>query len=443
MEMLKRVQQFIDANQLLDKNERVLVGVSGGADSVVMLHMLQRLGFECVAAHCNFHLRGDESMRDELFVEKLAKSYNLIYKKVDFDTVKFAKSNKISIEMAARDLRYAWFKKTADENRCRAIVTAHHIDDAIETVLLNLIRGTGLKGLTGIEPKNGNIVRPMLCCTRSEIEKYTQKHKLEYVTDSTNLENEYSRNKIRNIILPAMADINPSVKQSLADNISRFRDAWKIYSEKINEIKATITFSQENQTFINIEKLKSQPAPQTVLYEILQEYNFNSNVSKDVFEGLDKEPGNRYYSDTHRVLKDREHLIIDLIEPNSKLEFTIDETDTAIENPISLTLKKILMSENFIVSKTAERIHVDADKIQFPLTIRKWKHGDSFHPFGMKKSKKLSDFFIDEKINRNQKESIWLLVSESKIVWIIGLRADNRFRITEKTKNILEISLTQ
>ena len=443
METLKKVRQFIDSNQLLIDNDRILVGVSGGADSVVLLHILLKLGFECVVAHCNFHLRGEESMRDELFVEKLAEKYKLIYKKTDFDTVRFAKSNKISIEMAAREMRYAWFKKLAPENKCQAIATAHHTDDSIETLLLNMIRGTGLKGLTGIEPRNGDIVRPVLCCTRSEIEQYAQKNKLEYITDSTNLANEYSRNKIRNLILPMMADINPSVKQSLAENISRFRGSWKIYSEKIAEIEAHITFNKENQTFVDIDKLKSQSDPKTVLFEILQKYQFNSDVISNIFEGLDKSSGKRYYSDTHRLLKDREHLIVDEIEPNNTLEFSIDESTKSISIPINLSLNKKARNEDFIISKKSDKIHIDADKIKFPLTLRKWKKGDSFHPFGMKESKKLSDFFINEKINRNQKENIWLLVSDNKIVWIIGLRMDERFRITEKTKNILEISLYQ
>ena len=443
METLKKVRQFIDSNQLLIDNDRILVGVSGGADSVVLLHILLKLGFECVVAHCNFHLRGEESMRDELFVEKLAEKYKLIYKKTDFDTVRFAKSNKISIEMAAREMRYAWFKKLAPENKCQTIATAHHTDDSIETLLLNMIRGTGLKGLTGIEPRNGDIVRPVLCCTRSEIEQYAQKNKLEYITDSTNLANEYSRNKIRNLILPMMADINPSVKQSLAENISRFRGSWKIYSEKIAEIEAHITFNKENQTFVDIDKLKSQSDPKTILFEILQKYQFNSDVISNIFEGLDKSSGKRYYSDTHRLLKDREHLIVDEIEPNNTLEFSIDESTKSISIPINLSLNKKARNEDFIISKKSDKIHIDADKIKFPLTLRKWKNGDSFHPFGMKESKKLSDFFINEKINRNQKENIWLLVSDNKIVWIIGLRMDERFRITEKTKNILEISLYQ
>ena len=443
METLKKVRQFIDSNQLLIDNDRILVGVSGGADSVVLLHILLKLGFECVVAHCNFHLRGEESMRDELFVEKLAEKYKLIYKKTDFDTVRFAKSNKISIEMAAREMRYAWFKKLAPENKCQTIATAHHTDDSIETLLLNMIRGTGLKGLTGIEPRNGDIVRPVLCCTRSEIEQYAQKNKLEYITDSTNLANEYSRNKIRNLILPMMADINPSVKQSLAENISRFRGSWKIYSEKIAEIEAHITFNKENQTFVDIDKLKSQSDPKTILFEILQKYQFNSDVISNIFEGLDKSSGKRYYSDTHRLLKDREHLIVDEIEPNNTLEFSIDESTKLISIPINLNLNKKAKNEDFIISKKSDKIHIDADKIKFPLTLRKWKKGDSFHPFGMKESKKLSDFFINEKINRNQKENIWLLVSDNKIVWIIGLRMDERFRITEKTKNILEISLYQ
>lgn len=443
MEILKKVSQFIDANQLLQENERILVGVSGGSDSVVMLHILLKLGFECVVAHCNFHLRGEESMRDELFVEKLAESYKISYKKIDFDTIGYAKANKISIEMAARELRYNWFRSQAQLNKCTSIATAHHSDDSIETLLLNLIRGTGLKGLTGIEPKNGNIVRPLLTCSRSEIENYAQKHKLEFVTDSTNKESDFSRNKIRNIILPLMAEVNPSVKKSMAENIARLRGAWYIYAEKIAEIESEITFSKGDQFYINIEKVKSHSEPQTVLYEILQKFHFHSDVVEDVYEGLDKPAGIRFFSDTHRLLKDREYLIVDIIEPNSKLEYSIEENKTSIETPVKVELRKLSWNKEFIFSKSADKIHIDADKVKFPLTLRKWKHGDSFQPFGMKTSKKLSDFFIDEKINRNQKEELWLLESENKIVWIIGIRLDDRFKITKHTQNILEIALNQ
>ncbi len=441
METLKKVRQFIETNDLFQDNERILVGVSGGADSVVLLNILLKLRYTCVVAHCNFHLRGEESNRDEKFVENLAEQYNLLYKKVDFDTVGYAKSNKISIEMAARELRYAWFNKTATETMCSSIAVAHHADDSIETVLLNLIRGTGLKGLTGIEPKNGKVARPLLCCNRSEIENYAGKYKIPYVTDSTNASNDYSRNKIRNVLLPLMAEINPSVKETLAENTVRMRGAWKIYAGKIEEIKNEITTRDGDNFLINIEKLKDQTDVKTILFELLQPFHFNPEVISDIYKNLDKRSGKRFYSESHRLLKDRNFLIIDETENVSQIEFSIDEKTGEINFPIHLSFDKFKKTNEFTPSRLSDTIHVDADKVKFPLTLRKWKDGDSFYPFGMRKSKKLSNFFIDEKLSRNEKEDVWILLSGNKIIWLVGLRLDNRFRINKSTKNILEIKL--
>lgn len=439
MEILKKVQQFIETNRLFQENERVLVGVSGGADSVVLLNILLKMGYKCVVAHCNFHLRGEESNRDEKFVENLTKEYNLLYKKIDFDTVGYAKSNKISIEMAARDLRYSWFEKMAAETKCTSIAVAHHADDSIETVLLNMIRGTGLKGLTGIEPRNGKVVRPLLCCNRDEVEDYAEKYKIHFVTDSTNAANDYSRNKIRNVLLPLMAEINPSIKQTMVDNADRLRGAWKIYTDKIREIENEITIHEDGNYLIDIEKLRNKTDVKTVLFELLQPFHFHPDVISDIYENLDKRSGGRFYSDSHRLLKDRSFLIIDEIDKTSQIEFTIAENASEIDFPIHLTLTNFKRNDNFQPSILPHTIHVDGDKIKFPLTLRKWKDGDSFYPFGMAKSKKLSNFFIDEKLNRNQKEDIWILLSDDKIVWLVGLRLDNRFRVKDSTSNILEI----
>ncbi len=443
METLKKVQHFINANQLLADNERILVGVSGGVDSVVLLNILRKLRYDCIVAHCNFHLRGEESNRDEAFVEKLTKEYNLIYKKVDFDTIGYAKANKISIEMAARELRYRWFEKMAIENKASSIAVAHHADDSIETVLLNLVRGTGLKGMTGIEMRNGKIVRPLLACSREEIEDYAQKNDLQFVVDSTNASNDYTRNKIRNQIIPLLAEINPLVKQTFHQDILNIRGAWKIYSEKIKEIKEKIVTFSENQYSIDIQKLKSQADVKTVLFEILNDFNFNSDVIEDIYLGLENNSGLKFHSPTHRLLKDRNSLIIDEFENKSNVEFSIPEGVSEITEPIKLNFRLLENSKDFKPSKEADTVHLDADKLKFPLTIRKWRNGDRFQPFGMTQSKKLSDFFIDEKLNLFQKEDSLLLISDEKIAWIIGLRIDNRFRISPKTRNILEISIKE
>jgi tRNA(Ile)-lysidine synthase len=440
MEMLTKVQEFIEDNQLLTPNERIIVGVSGGIDSVVLLNVLSKLGYDCVVAHCNFHLRGEESNRDEKFVEDLSKSYEVVFKKIDFDTVTYAKAEKISIEMAARELRYSWFEKLAQEINVHSIAVAHHSDDSIETVMLNIVRGTGIKGLIGILPRNGKIVRPLLCCSRFEIEEYARLNDIAFVNDSTNEENDFNRNKIRNQVLPILAEINPSVKQTLFENINRIKGAWKIYEQKIKEIKDEITFYQDDRFYIDIEKLKKQPDVKTVLFEILDDFNFNNEVLEDIVKSLDGESGKKFSSSTHRLIKDRNFLIIDENEPDPSIEWTIEEGTNIIENPIHLEFNLIEKNENFIVSKLSEKVDVDADKISFPLILRKWHYGDTFQPFGMNQEKKVSDFFVDEKLNLFQKEDAWLLTSNGEIVWIVGIRLDNRFRITENTQKILEIT---
>lgn len=441
METLHKVQLFIESNQLLTPQSRVIVGVSGGVDSVVLLNILSKLGYECVVAHCNFHLRGKESDRDEEFVAKLAEKQGLLYKKVDFDTVSYAKRHKISIEMAARDLRYDWFAGLLNDLKAQAIAVAHHADDSIETMLINSVRGSGLRGLYGIDARNGNIVRPLLICTREEIETYARKNNLSNVFDSTNASSDYLRNKFRNEILPALAHINPSVKQTFLENMNRMRGAWKIYSQKIQEIRKEICSTHGNQVYIDIPKLMQQADVSTVLFEILQPYHFKNSVVDDIVNGLKSTSGAQFFSDTHCVLKDRNQLIIEVKEVDCDLEYQIEKETKSIHEPVSMEFRQFSSDENFQISRKPEKIHIDADKVRFPLTLRPWRKGDFFYPFGMTGKKKVSDFFIDEKINRFSKEDAWLLVSGDDIVWIAGLRLDNRFRITTETKNILEISI--
>ncbi|MFV0390919.1 MAG: tRNA lysidine(34) synthetase TilS [Paludibacteraceae bacterium] len=440
METLKKVMQFIDSNQLLLPGERVLVGVSGGVDSVVLLDMLSKAGYECVVAHCNFHLREKESDRDEKFVEEFALSRKLLFKKIDFDTTTYAKSNKISIEMAARELRYRWFYQLASEQNCSSIAVAHHADDSVETILFNLIRGTGLKGLKGIDAVNDKVIRPLLSCNRNEIEAYAETNELKFVIDSTNNLNDFSRNKIRNRILPLMAEINPSIRQTLIETADRLKGTWEIYSDSIRDVEKKIANQEEGQYFIRIQKLKKQLNPATILYELLHPFHFNPDVVNDIQENLDSEPGKRYYSETHRLLKDRDFLIVDAIKPRGNRVYQIESLQSEITFPIRLTFETKRNDATFRLINDSNLIQVDADKLQFPLVLRRWKPGETFFPFGMKRSKKLSDFFIDEKINRNQKEDTWLLISGDKIVWIVGLRLDDRFRIEKNTKTILEIN---
>lgn len=439
--MQSKVQNYIQNNNLLHLNNSIIVGVSGGADSVVLLHVLLSLGYDCVVAHCNFHLRIDEANRDEAFVRNMSKSLHLPYYSVDFQTSEYAKSNHISIEMAARDLRYAWFNQLSEKLNAQAIAVAHHADDSIETLLMNLVRGTGLRGLTGIAPRNENVVRPLLCCTRFDIENYIIEHNLEHITDSSNASVDYQRNKFRNVVLPLLEEINPSVRQTLYHSLSRFEGTLAIYNQAIDAIKNKIVSIDKDGIKLDISIVKQQIDIPTVLYELLQPYGFSSAVIEQVEEHLDSESGKQFYSETHRLLKDREYIFIIINEQKCVKEYSIANEVTDITAPFRMTISKIVHDANFMVSKNNDCLHLDADKVVFPLTLRHWREGDVFFPFGMNKRKKISDFFIDNKFSILEKEQTWLLTSGNEIVWVVGYRPDNRYRITENTKTVIQFSL--
>lgn len=437
--MRQKISEFIEKEIKLAPQTKLIVGVSGGVDSVAMLHILSELGFECVVAHCNFHLRDEESNRDEKLVENWAEKLHLTFEKIDFDTKTYAKEHKLSIEMAARELRYEWFEKIRQKYQTEYVAVAHHADDAVETLLINLIRGTGLRGLKGIDIVNEKIIRPMLCCSRNEIEKYANDNRLEYVIDSTNTDTDFVRNKIRLEILPKLAEINPSIKQTLNETTKRLQGTWNVFEQSIEKIKSEITYAKDDKLYIDIEKLKSQADIQTVLFEILQPYQFHSDIISQIADNLDGTSGVMFHSHTSILIKDRKYLILSdkkLIENN---EFEIFEETSEIDNPFLLKFNKFEKKTDFVVSKLSNKVHMDYEKIKFPLLLRKWQVGDSFHPFGMKNSKKVSDFLIDKKVNVLDKQNVWVLISDKKIIWIVGMRTDNRFKITEKTTKILEI----
>ncbi len=440
--MLAKVQNYIRQHKLLTTNAHVIVGVSGGADSVVLLHVLLLLGYDCVIAHCNFHLRMEESKRDEEFVRNLSKSLHLPFYSIDFETTKYAKEQHKSIEMAARDLRYEWFYQLSEKLDAQAIAVAHHADDSIETMLMNLVRGTGLRGMTGISPRNGKVIRPLLCCTREEIENYIIGHDLDNITDSTNATLDYQRNKFRNVVLPLLEEINPSVRQTLYNSLERFEGTLAIYNQAIDNIKNKIVLIENDLIKLDIEEIKKQIDVPTVLYELLQPYGFGKAVLEQIIIHLEGESGKLFYSDTHRLLKDREYLIINKIELNLNEEFFIPESKTEIAIPFPLKISKIKLSFDFRVSKEKNCIHVDASRLNFPLHLRRWNEGDSFYPFGMNNRKKISDFFIDNKLSIIEKEQSWLLLSGDEIVWVVGQRMDNRYRVTDETKDVFQFSIS-
>lgn len=435
------VRDYIEKFQLLTKDRPVLVGVSGGADSIALLTVLVKLGYSCIGAHCNFHLRGEESLRDEQFVADYLSSLQIPLCKIDFDTRKYAAGHNLSIEMAARELRYEWFEKKRQEYGTQAIAVAHHRDDSIETVLMNLLRGTGIRGLGGIRPKNGFIVRPLLCVSREEILTWLSEEKLQYVTDSTNLSDGYTRNFIRLRVLPLLEEINPSVRNAIERTSQNLSAVETIYIDVIEKAKSEV-FQEGNR--ISISLLMQYPSPAAILYELLKPYDFTRLVIDDIFCSLTKESGKIFYSPTFRAIKDRNNLLltpIDRTDPETSCVLTTETGE--LEQPVKLSWQKVVIDKDFQIRKDKNWAYFDYEKLTFPLILRHWKEGDWFIPFGMKGRKKVSDYFSDHKFSRIDKEQIWLLCSGENIIWITGERSDNRFCVDEATKEVLIVHFFQ
>jgi tRNA(Ile)-lysidine synthase len=433
--MKEQIQQYIIQHQLLSGEKPVVVGISGGADSVALLHILVSLGYKCIAAHCNFNLRGDESFRDEQFTIDFTKRLQVPLCKISFETNKYAQENRLSVEMAARELRYRWFEELLNTYDADAVAVAHHRDDSVETLLINLTRGSGLTGLTGIKPKNGNVVRPLLCVSREDIYAYIENNGLEYVTDSSNSSDIYTRNFIRLKVIPLLEEINPSVKASLARTANHLYDASLIYNHSIEEARRVII--QNNR--LSISALLSFPAPATILYEMLKPYGFSRTVCESIFTVLDKDSGKIFYSSTHRLLKDRSDLLIDVLSGEDNRAYLINLEDDNVDLPVELKPEIVVIKEDYQIEKDKKFAYFDFDKLSFPLVLRHWQEGDWFVPFGMKGKKKISDYFNDKKFSLFDKEKTWLLCSGQDVIWIVGERTDNRYRIEKTTKRVLKL----
>ena len=433
--MKEQIQQYIIQHQLLSGEKPVVVGISGGADSVALLHILVSLGYKCIAAHCNFNLRGDESFRDEQFTIDFTQRLQVPLCKISFETNKYAQENRLSVEMAARELRYRWFEELLNTYDADAVAVAHHRDDSVETLLINLTRGSGLTGLTGIKPKNGNVVRPLLCVSREDIYAYIENNGLEYVTDSSNSSDIYTRNFIRLKVIPLLEEINPSVKASLARTANHLYDASLIYNHSIEEARKVIT--QNNR--LSISALLSFPAPATILYEMLKPYGFSRTVCESIFTVLEKDSGKIFYSSTHRLLKDRSDLLIDVLSGEDNRAYLINLEDDNVDLPVELKPEIVVIKEDYQIEKDRKFAYFDFDKLSFPLVLRHWQEGDWFVPFGMKGKKKVSDYFSDKKFSLFDKEKTWLLCSGQDVIWIVGERTDNRYRIEKTTKRVLKL----
>jgi tRNA(Ile)-lysidine synthase len=428
--MIRKIRQYIEKHGLLNPDSRVIVGLSGGADSMALLSILQRLGYACWAAHCNFHLRGEEAARDEHAAGQWAMSQHIPWVKQDFDTLAVARRRGISVEMAARDLRYEWFEQLRGELSADAIAVAHHRDDNVETLLLNLLRGTGIKGLAGMQPKNGYVIRPLLGVSKQEILQYADGQNLPFVVDSSNLEEKCMRNKIRLSALPALQAIQPAVELAFIHTMENVNEAVRIYEFHIQKAIEQV-FDPKSGT-IDIPLLQALPSPEAVLFELLKTYGFSRDVVRDAAEAINKQSGKEFYSTEYLLLKDRNRF---LLLPRE------GEEGVLVQEIHEKDVEWVVVDSHFKIIKDRNIAYFDADRIQFPLQLRPWQQGDRFMPFGMNHFQKLSDYFSTHKFSKPEKEKARLLCSGSDILWLVGHRTDHRFRITETTQKAVVVKL--
>jgi len=436
IELLSQLKENIAKDFPFLQGKKLLIACSGGLDSVVLATLMKQLNFEIALAHCNFALRGKESDGDEKFVIGMAKKMGIPVFAETFKTKNFAAEHKVSTQMAARTLRYNWFEEILKDFKFDFLLTAHHLDDDLETFFINLSRGTGLNGLTGIPKKNGKIVRPLLDFSRAEILKYAEENNLKWREDSSNKKPDYLRNKLRLEVLPQFKETNETLLKNFQSTQKYLGSSQNLIEDYMALVYKLVISETKNSYKINIEKLKELPNTDALLYELLNGFGFTE--WNDVSNLMDAQTGRQVFSKTHRLLKDRNELVLtEISEENISEEFLVPKS--GISFPINVKIEP----STYIGTTEKNTIYVDSEKIKFPLKLRKWRDGDSFQPFGMTGNKKLSKFFKDEKIPLNEKENIWILLSEENIIWVIGHRADGRFKVSGKTKNALKISCHQ
>ena len=438
--MKEETLRFIKDQNLFDHSDKLLVAVSGGIDSCVLLDLLYALKFNCIVAHCNFKLRGKDSEDDAKFVKDLAYNYKFEFVSKEFETTKYSEEKGISIQMAARELRYIFFEEISLSHNCNVIATAHHADDMVETFYINLLHGTGLKGLCGIPIKSGKIVRPLLFATRLNIKDYASQSKLKWREDSSNVSNKYIRNKIRNEIIPLLEEINPQFKKIMQRNIINLKNSEALFKELLDEKTNKIIQKKGDTIYISIKELNQSISGKTILFHLIYPFGFESKQIDKIWNSLNSDSGKMFYSKDHVLNKDRKFLIINKnINNDQFIKYYIDEEIDFINEPIKLSIERCSWKSGQIIPKQKNIFYADAERITFPLIIRKWKTGDYFHPFGMSGVKKISDFFIDEKIPNSEKKNIWILESSGKIMWVINYRPDDNFKITPKTQYVIKL----
>ena len=433
---------FIEAKKLFSRDDQILLAVSGGIDSTVMAHLFHEAKFRFAIAHCNFSLRGNDSDEDAEFVKRLALKLNVRLFTEKFETEKYASQNGISIQMAARDLRYEWFGKIRQGHGFDYIATAHHLDDQVETFLINLIRGTGIAGLHGIPVKNGFIIRPLMFAFRKEIGWYASQNQVSYRTDHSNNEIKYLRNKIRHEVIPLLSGINAEFTPGLTETIRRIGEFEKIGNSSLEDWCKNAMKTDGHDNFTDIRSLLKMSPVEPYAWALLSPYGFNETQVSNLLGCLEKENRKIFTSATHRLVKERGRLMISPIRPKTadkSFNVSLWGHKKSLKKPITLLFERVSNVKDYKIPATGNIASLDFDKLNFPLTIRKWQQGDFFYPLGMKRKKKLSDFFIDEKLSLADKELTWLLCSGNNIVWIIGRRIDHRYRVTSATQQILHV----
>jgi tRNA(Ile)-lysidine synthase len=421
---------------LFNRDSNILAAVSGGMDSVVMVHLLNAAGYQFSIAHCNFQLRGDEALSDQQFVKDLADKSGVSFHTISFDTKKYAAEKKISIQMAARELRYQWFAELSQQSGYDVIALAHHQNDTIETVLLNLTRGTGIAGLHGILPKNGSIVRPLMFLKRDDIQDIVKGENLAYVEDSSNTSTKYARNKIRLEVIPKLKELNPALEDTFESNLKHFSGLEILLEQKLDELKKTIFTFHGGDTHIGIDEVKELQPQFLLLYGLLHEYGFNESTVEGIISSLDKHSGRVFDSAGFMLLLDRHKLILTKKQAESNRSVSVSEDQREVKfNNYRLT---ILHDDSpLIIKDNPLSASIDSDLLIYPLTLRHWSEGDHFHPLGMKTRQKLSDFFVHQKVPLHEKSKIPLLVNgNDEIIWIGGYRPDDRYKVTAKTKKV-------
>lgn len=432
--MLNKFQNHINANFSFLQDKKLIVATSGGMDSMVLVHLFQKFNLNFALAHCNFQLRGAESDGDENFVKDYAKHNNITFFVTKFDTKNYSEENKLSTQVAARNLRYNWFNELLVSEKFDFVATAHHLDDQVETFLINFSRGTGLDGLTGIPSQNGNIIRPMLPFSRKEIENYVSENKLQWREDSSNTSDKYLRNKIRHHVIPVFKEINESFLQSFQNTLDHLNQEQSLVNDAVQMVYDIVVSEDNEQLKINISALLQYENYRAYLYKWLNKYGFLA--WNDVYNLIEAQSGKQIFSEKYILLKDRDFLILSKKETTNFEEIIIHSITEKPNFPLKLTL----CNQSDIFNQMKNVIFVEENKIQFPLTIRKWKEGDYFYPSGMQGKKKVSKYFKDEKFTLFQKQDTWILESNNKIVWIIGHRADERFKVENTTQTIIQIT---